>query len=310
MSICYNVSAAMLRALGDSRTPLKAIIISSVINLSLDSLLIFVFHMGVEGAAIATVVSQLISATICINRLRKIDIIQLKSSDFKNESKIYTSLFSNGLPMAFMNSITAIGCMVVQHNINAYGIDYTTAYSACSKYLNLFMNPAATSGNAMSAYTSQNYGAKEYGRIKDGLKVCLTISFITYVVLGSVMVLFPRTLAGLLISGEAPIQLVCEYLPICGMTIIFVDCLFVIRSGVQGMGHPVPPMWSGVLEMVLRIAVISFFIDKVGFKAAAFAEISAWSGALIMNLIAFCKILMPKISEGKKSIPFLAMLKQ
>jgi Na+-driven multidrug efflux pump len=124
------------------------------------------------------------------------------------------------------------------------------------------------------------------------------------------MVLFPRTLAGLLISGEAPIQLVCEYLPICGMTIIFVDCLFVIRSGVQGMGHPVPPMWSGVLEMVLRIAVISFFIDKVGFKAAAFAEISAWSGALIMNLIAFCKILMPKLEEGKKSIPFLAMLKQ
>ena len=174
-SICYNVSAATLRALGDSKTPLRAIIFSSFVNLGLDSFFIFVLHMGVESAAIATVVSQVLSSIICLRRLSQIEMIKLEKSDFKNDHKVYISLFSNGLPMAFMNSITAIGCMVVQHYINDLGTDYTTAYSACSKYLNLFMCPASTAGNAMSAYTSQNYGAKEYDRILKGLKVCLTI---------------------------------------------------------------------------------------------------------------------------------------
>ncbi|SEQ75027.1 putative efflux protein, MATE family [Lachnospiraceae bacterium NE2001] len=297
LSICYNVSAAILRALGDSKTPLRAIIISSIINLGLDSFFIFVLHMGVESAAIATVVSQVISAIICINRLRHIEMIQLEKSDFLNDSRIYIDLFANGLPMAFMNSITAIGCMVVQHYINELGTDYTTAYSACSKYLNLFMCPAATAGNAMSAYTSQNYGAREYGRIVSGLKVCLTISFITYIVLGSVMTFFPEFLAKLLIQGDAPIRLVCEYLPICGMTIIAVDCLFVIRSAVQGMGHPVPPMWSGVLEMVLRIAVIVLGTSNIGFRAAAYAEIAAWVGALAVNVLAFSRILGPNLKS-------------
>ncbi|HBZ04045.1 MAG TPA: MATE family efflux transporter [Lachnospiraceae bacterium] len=292
MNISYNVSASVLRSLGDSRTPLRAIIISSIVNLSLDSLFIFVFHMGVEAAAIATVISQLVSAIICISKLRQIEIIKLKASDFKNDSRIYLDLISNGLPMAFMNSITAIGCMVVQHHINGLGTDYTTAYSACSKYLNLFMNPASTAGNAMSAYTSQNYGAKEYDRIKSGLKVCLGISFIAYVVLGSIMTFFPGVLARILIQGDSPVSLVCEYLPICGMTIIAVDCLFVIRSGVQGMGHPLPPLISGILEMILRISVITLFVGNIGFKAAAFAEVSAWTGALIINVFAFCRILI------------------
>ena len=302
VTICYNVSSSILRSLGDSRTPLRAIILSSVINLSLDSFFIFVLHMGVEGAAIATIASQAISSFICIRRLSKIEMIHLSRSDFKNEKKIYIDLFSNGLPMAFMNSITAIGCMVVQHNINSISTDYTTAYSACSKYLNLFMVPASTAGNAMSAYTSQNYGAKEYRRIWSGLKVCLTISFVTYITFGSIMIFFPRFLAGLLIQGEAPINLVCKFLPICGIAIIAVDCLFVIRSCVQGMGFPGLPMWSGVLEMVLRVAVISLFIGKIGIRAAAFAEISAWTGALIVNVIAFCRILLPKLKKEKRDI--------
>lgn len=299
VSICYNISASVLRALGDSRTPLRAIIFSSLVNLSLDVLFIFGFHMGVGGAAFATVIAQFVSIGICMKQLMGIEMIRLHASDFKNEKRVYLELIRNGLPMAFMNSITAVGCMVVQHYVNGYGISYTTAYSTCSRYLNLFMNPASTAGGAMSAYTGQNYGAKEYCRIKEGLKVCLSISFVSYIVLGSVMVFFPEFLAKMLISGEVPVQLVCQYLPICGMTIIAVDCLFVIRSGVQGMGHPVEPMWSGVLEMVVRIAIISIFMGTIGFRAAALAEVGAWVGALIVNVAAFCKILIPKLREEK-----------
>lgn len=284
--ICYNISASVLRALGDSRTPLKAIIVSSVLNLTLNSLFIFIFGMGVEGAAIATIISQIVSAAICIGRLRSIPVIRLKKEHFINERSVFSELLGNGLPMAFMNSITAIGCMVVQSFINGFGVVYTAAYAACSKYLNLFMNPASTAGSAMSAYASQNYGAGEYGRIRQGLRICLGISVVTYITLGSLMVFAPKQLGAILLSGDEQIALVCEFLPICGVTIIFVDALFVIRNAVQGMGRPMLPMISGIVEMVLRIVIISLLIGRFGFKAAAYAEVGAWVGALIINVYA------------------------
>ena len=194
--------------------------------------------------------------------------------------------------------------MVVQFFINGFGVAYTTAYSACSKYLNLFMNPASTAGNAMSAYASQNYGAREYGRIREGLKVCLFIALVAYLLLGSLMVFAPGFLAGILLDGEEPIRLASQFLPICGVSIIAVDFLFVFRSGVQGMGNPVVPMWSGALEMILRIAVITLLIGKIGIRAAALAEVSAWTGALIVNSVTFCKMLLPKLG-GEHELIFL-----
>ncbi len=299
--ICYNISASILRALGDSRTPLRAIIVSSVLNLILNSVFIFIFGMGVEGAAIATIISQIVSSMICVGRLRNIQLIKLNKEHFINDRSVFAELLGNGLPMAFMNSITAIGCMVVQSYINAFGVVYTAAYAACSKYLNLFMNPASTAGSAMSAYASQNYGAGEYRRIKQGLGVCLGISVVAYITLGSLMVFAPGQLASILLSGDEQIALVCEFLPVCGVTIILVDALFVVRSAVQGMGKPILPMISGIVEMILRIAVISLLIGKIGFRAAAYAEVGAWVGALIINVYALRIALGPKhgFSSGR-----------
>ena len=298
--ICYNISAAVLRALGDSKTPLKAILISSVLNLSLNSLFIFGMKMGVEGAAIATVIAQVISAAFCVSRLRKIEVIRLERRHFKNDRSVFLELLRNGVPMAFMNSITAVGCMVVQFFVNSYGVVYTGAYAACSKYLNLFMNPAATAGNAMSAFTSQNYGAGEYRRIRQGLHVCLSIAAVSYVILGSLMVFFPAFLARILLTGTAQVSLVCQFLPRCGVMILAVDFLFVYRNGVQGMGKPMLPMVSGILEMILRIVVISAFMGRIGFRATAFAEISAWTGALVINVYAFYRVLLPLIAKERK----------
>lgn len=126
------------------------------------------------------------------------------------------------------------------------------------------------------------------------------ISFVAYVLLGSLMVFIPGKLAVVLLEGDSPIRLATEYFPVVGMGLIAVDCLFVIRSGVQGMGKPIIPMWSGVLEMVLRIVIIWAFINRIGLRAAAFAEVSAWVGALLMNIYAFCIVLIPKLKEQKK----------
>ncbi|SDI83475.1 putative efflux protein, MATE family [Pseudobutyrivibrio sp. 49] len=295
VGITYNISAAVLRSLGDSQTPLHSIIVSSVTNLCLDSLFIFVFKMGVEGAAIATIIAQIVSVCICLRKLFSIEMIRLSRADFTNNQRVWLLLISNGLPMALMNSITAIGCMVVQYFVNGYGVVYTAAYAACSKYLNLFMNPAATMANAISAYTSQNYGAKKYERIVDGIKFGLKIVTVFYVVLGGVMILFPANLARVLLSGKEQIDLVCIFLPTCGIMLIFLNFLFIVRAAVQGMGKPMLPMVSGIMEMVLRTAVISLLMSRIGFRATAYAEISAWIGALVINAYAMFKYLLPSI---------------
>ena len=286
-TIFYNMSAGILRSLGDSKTPLKAIVISSVLNIAMDSLFIFVLRTGVWGAAVATIISQVISGTVCLRKLRGIDFLKKQDDEPKPDGALYVQLMKNGVPMALMNSITAVGCMVVQYFVNGLGVAYTSAYSACSKYINMFMCPAYNAGFSMSAYTGQNYGAKRFDRIRDGMKVCLAISGAAYVILGSAMFFFPRELASLLLSGEEQISYAVEFLPICGIMLFSVDMLFVFRNAVQGMGFPLMPMISGIAEMVLRIGTISLFIGQIGFRATAYAEVCAWVGALIMNMIAY-----------------------
>lgn len=297
-TIAYNMCASILRALGDSKTPLIAIIASSVINVTLNSVTIFIMHTGVEGPAAATIIAQVISAAICYARLRRIEIIRLTMNDFARDVRMYVSLMKNGISMALMNSITAVGSMVVQYFVNGLGLAYTSAYSICMRYLNLFMDPACTAGFTMSSFASQNYGAKKYSRINEGLKVCLSIAFITYLVFGSVMVFMPEMLAELMLNESDRIAIAVRFLPICGVMMFAVDFLFVVRSAVQGMGFPFIPMCSGILEMIMRIVVVMLFIKPFGFEATAYAGISAWVAALLLNGGAYIVIIRRKLKEN------------
>lgn len=299
-TISYNMCAGILRSLGDSRTPLKAIVVSSVMNIVLNSVFIFICHLGVGSVAVATIISQIFSGAVCFHKLRKTECVALSKADFAPDKVMYGVLLKNGVPMAFMNSITAVGCIVVQYFVNGLGVAFTSAYSACSKYLNMFMQPAATAGLAMSSYTSQNYGAKRFDRIINGLKVCLGISAVTYVIFGSMMVFLPRQLASLILNGSEQIGHAVQFLPICGIMIFAVDILFVIRSGVQGMGFPFVPMLSGIAEMLLRIGAITLLTGQIGFRATAMAEISAWIGALIINAAAFIVVFNREKAANEK----------
>lgn len=177
-----------------------------------------------------------------------------------------------------MNSVTAVGCMVVQGYVNGLGVASTAAYSACSKFLNLFMLPAVTTGMSIAAFVSQNYGAGRTDRIRAGIRVCMTIVLVSYALFSTVMCLFPNTLAGFLLNEGETITLAAQYLKICGAMLILVNFLFVFRSSVQGMGHPFIPMCSGVVEMGFRILVMACFLSKYGFNAVAYADAVAWSG--------------------------------
>ena len=301
-TIAYNMCSGVLRSLGDSRTPLKAIIISTVMNIVLNCLFIFQCGWGVYGVAAATIIAQMFSAAFCFARLRKIDFLKLTREDFAHDVRMSALLLKNGLPMALMNSITAIGVMVVQYFVNGLGVAFTSAYSVCTRYLNLSMMPAATAGYAMAAYTGQNYGAKRFDRILDGLKVCLGLALITYALFGSAMFFAPAFLASLILNGKEQIGYVVQFLPICGAAMIFVDMLFVIRNAVQGMGFPFFPMISGIAEMVLRILAIMGLVGFVGFRATAVAEVSAWFGALLINGIAFIMIFLRESKQSSNTL--------
>ncbi|MDE7294701.1 MAG: MATE family efflux transporter [Oscillospiraceae bacterium] len=291
ITMAYNLCSCILRAMGDSKTPFIAIIVSSALNIFLDCLFVFMFKTGVGGTAAATVSAQAVSVIICISRIFGSDDLRLCRKDFKDNFTLQLALLKNGIPMACMNSITAAGCIPVQSQINALGAVYTSAYSVGSKYINLFMLPSVTAGFAVSAFTGQNMGANHYSRIKDGVRTGAAIAVVSYIILGTAMVFFPEPLAKIMLSGQETVALAAGFLRICGKALIILNMLFIFRSAVQGMGKPIIPMFSGFLEMALRIAVILLCIPKIGFSAAAYAEIVAWTGALVLNFAAYRNVM-------------------
>lgn len=287
ITMAYNLCSCILRAMGDSKTPFVAIVVSSILNIILDCLFIFVFKAGVAGAAIATVLSQLVSVFICASRLLKSKEVLPARQDFAPDGALSVLLLKNGVPLACMNSVTAVGCMIVQGYVNGMGVIFTSAYSACSKYVNLFMLPSITFGFAVAAFTGQNFGAGKYDRIREGVRVGVRVAAVSYVVLGAVMLLFPRFLATLLLNGAQAIDWTIVFLRLCAVLMLPLNLLFIYRNAVQGMGRPFVPMCSGLAEMALRIFVIMFFLPRIGFSATAWAEFAAWMGALMMNYGAY-----------------------
>ncbi len=283
----YNLCSGILRSFGDSQTPFLAIMVSSVLNILLDVLFIFILKAGVGSVAVATIISQAVSTVICVIRLLRAEGMQLNREDFKGDFILTSVLLKNGIPAACMNSVTAVGCMIVQSYINTLGVVYTSAYSVCNKYINFFMLPSVTAGFAICAFTSQNFGAEKYDRIEQGIRIGVMIGIISYLICGGIMVIIPDVLAMIMLNGHRTIQLTADFLRICGSLFFTLNFLFIYRSAVQGMGKPFIPMLSGFLEMALRIFVIVFFLPGIGFPAAAYAEVTAWIGALIINMSAY-----------------------
>lgn len=286
-TMAYNLLSGILRALGDSKTSFLAIVVSSLLNILLDCFFLFVLHIGVAGAAIATVLSQTVSAFLCFRKLTKLPECRLTLMDFRISLSLCFELMKNGISTACMNSVTAVGCMLVQTYVNDLGVAYTSAYSACNKYINFFMLPSITAGFALSAFIAQNYGAKKQNRIREGVRFGVFIALISYLSLGLALFFFPEFWACLLLNETDTILLSARFLRIIGGLFLPLNLLFVYRSILQGMGKPFIPMCSGILEMLLRILTIILFLPQYGFIVTAYAEIIAWLGALWLNYITY-----------------------
>jgi len=290
----YNLTAGIIRAMGDSKTPLYFLIMSSCLNIVLDLFCILVLEMGVSGAAVATVLSQFISGGCCLLYMRrKYPILKMSRDDWRVRSGQMRNLCGMGLPMGLQISITAIGSVVLQAAINGLGSITVAAVTAAQK-VNLFLGcPGESLGMAMSTYTGQNVGAGKIDRVKKGLGAAAIIGCIYAVFALCIQLVAGRQLAGLFLdsSETAIIDRSRQFMLCCAMFYIPLMFVNIVRSMIQGMGFGFLSIFSGVFEMVARATVGFVLVPMFGFTAACFAHPAAWVAADLFLFPAFfyCK---------------------
>lgn len=288
VTVMNNLEITILQSMGDSRTPLTAMICSSLVNIMLDIIFIMAFGTGVVGAAVATVVSQFVSYLLCLKKLRTIDFMSLgkDTSVIADEKNILVELMKIGLPVALMNSVTAAGAMVLQYFVNLMGSAYVAAYSACMKFASLFEQFGMSVGLSMMTFVVQNKGAGKYDRIRTGVRQGLMLSTLVNVPISLLMIFVPGSLARMLLTDNMIIGYCTDFMPIMGISFFALGWLFVYRYSVQGLGNTFIPMLSGGLEVIMRL-IFGFLVGRNGFKGIAISEVSAWIGAFLMLMVTY-----------------------
>lgn len=286
-NLCLNI----LRALGDSKTPLRAMIISSLINIVLDVLFVIGWKSGVAGAAAATVIAQACSILYCFHRIKGLQELKLEKENWIIRWDLIRQLLITGLPVACMNSVTSLGRMVLQYFVNQMGSIAVAAYAACTKITGLAQQPGQAVGLTLLTFVGQNLGAGQYERIRTGVKRGMVLSILVNIPMVSLMVFAPELLAGIVLSEAGTIALSVQYFPIAGICMFLLGWLFVFRSSCQGMGQTVVPMFSGVLEVVMRVGLVFVCAFLPGFYRIVTAEVAAWIAAWLMLMITYFHII-------------------
>ena len=271
---------------------MTAMLIASLINIVLDLLFVAVFGWGIAGAAIATIIAQLFSAIYCFAILKQIKLVQLAKSDFEHEAKLDLNLLQLGIPVVFQNIIIGVGGLVVQYVINGYGFLFVAGFTATNKLYGLLEMAAISYGYAIVTYVGQNLGAKQFDRIKSGVRVSLLISLATSIVISVAMFLFGKPILSLFLSGEqqqieAVLEIAFHYLSIMAAMLWVLYFLYVYRSALQGLGDTLLPMLSGFAEFLMRIGAALILPIFIGQNGIFFAEIAAWSGAALLLCISY-----------------------
>lgn len=287
-SVAYNVAAAMLRAIGDSKTPLYFLMLSSGLNILLDVLFIGAFKMGTAGAAYATVLSQAVSALMCIVYMfAKFDILRTSKPDYYLDFVTVKKMLVIGLPMSVNYAVTATGMTVLQAAVNVFGSDVVAAYTAASKVSILAMQLPSSLGTAMATYCGQNYGAGDYGRIFAGVRAAIILNFGVAIFDAVASVLGGPYIIGLFIENpsELIISYAMEYLWITSWFFVPLGLIFIYRNTLHGLGQTFVPMLSGMLEFFARYLTIAIFGAGFGYTAICFADPATWtSTALVLML--------------------------
>ena len=293
-TILYNMTAAILRALGDSKSPIIFLAISSAINIGLDLLLIIVFRMGVDGAALATVVSQGVSGVISIIYIKKkFDILAMEKGDWKLERHLAGKLTGVGIPMGLQYSITGIGSVILQTAVNGLGSIYVASMTAGSK-INIFLAcPFDALGQTMAPYAGQNIGARKRDRVGKGLRAACIIGFIVSGLMVIVVKLFGDQLTMLFLDEKDPVimQNSTQFLIIVSAFYCLLTLVNTVRFTIQGMGFSSLAIIAGVMEMIARGIAGMLLVPAFGYLGACYSSPLAWllADAFLIPAFFLCK---------------------
>ena len=293
-TLFYNLCANTLRAIGDALTPLVFLIVATVSNIGLDYLFILGFQMGVQGAAYATVLAQLLSVVLCLIRIfRKFPILHIQKEDFRFDRELMAEMYKSGLSMGLMSCLVGIGTILLQSAINTLGTTVIVAHTAARKVFELVSLPNSVLGSAMATYCGQNYGARRFDRIRQGIRASLIIAAVWAVV----VFLICHTIEGKLIQfvasttnpdviywGSTYLKVDMSFIVICGVIVI-------LRNSMQGFGDRVIPVFSSCIELAGKIIFAFVFAPMFAYWGIIWAEPMVWIAMVIPLIVKVVHVL-------------------
>ena len=293
-TLFYNLCANTLRAIGDALTPLIFLIVATVSNIGLDYLFILGFQMGVQGAAYATVLAQLLSVVLCLIRIfRKFPILHIQKEDFRFDRELMAEMYKSGLSMGLMSCLVGIGTILLQSAINTLGTTVIVAHTAARKVFELVSLPNSVLGSAMATYCGQNYGARRFDRIRQGIRASLIIAAVWAVL----VFLICHTIEGKLIQfvasttnpdviywGSTYLKVDMSFIVICGVIVI-------LRNSMQGFGDRVIPVFSSCIELAGKIIFAFVFAPMFAYWGIIWAEPMVWIAMVIPLIVKVVHVL-------------------
>lgn len=305
MTIFYNYCAATLRAVGDSRTPLKAMITASITNIVLDCVAVFILHWGIAGAAAATVFAQGLAGVICVQKVVRMQELHFPKQYLQADAALTKDLIWLGIPVAMKNIIIAVGGIALQSIVNGFSMSFIAGFTATNKLYGILEIAAISYGYAVTTYIGQNYGAGDFARIRKGMQKAVKLAIATSLVIGAVMIAFGRPITMIFMSSDVQEQIIVAsntayyYLVVMSVGLPFLYLLCIYLAALQGLGNTIVPMISGIIELLMRVGV-AVIIAKIGYEYGIFAgEILAWIGAAIYLMIHYYRCLKEKEKEYK-----------
>lgn len=300
IAMLYNLCAAMLRAIGDSVTPLIFLGISVVLNIFGDLLAICVLDMGVRGAAVATVAAQLFATALCLLFIyKKYELLHIGKADFAFSRKLVGELLGCGLSMGFMGCLVNIGSVALQTGINTLGNDYIVAHTAARKITELFMLLFGVIGTTMATYSGQNFGAGRFDRVKEGVRAALVITFIWC----GIVLLCSYSIAPVLIrlvtgtSSPTVISAATSYLKFDTLLYWVTAIIVVLRNTMQGIGDHVTPIVSSSIECIGKIILVNLLVEPFGYWGIIVAEPITWCFMVIPLIVQYLRNPMLKTEQ-------------
>lgn len=302
VTLAYNLCANMLRAIGDSVTPLIFLIIAAVTNVILDYVFILAFDMGVLGAAVATLVSQFLSVVLCLVRIYKgFPILHVSREDFKLSGREVSSLYESGLSMGLMSSLVNFGSLVLQSGINQLGTNIIVAHTAARKVFEIWGLPVSVLGASMATYCGQNYGAGKYGRIRQGMKASLLLGgawdIFIIVLAHTVSPYLIRFIASsdnpeIVYWGTMYLRVDMSFLLVCLVIVILRNCM-------QGFGDYRTPVVSSFIELAGKLVFTFVFVRLFGYWGIIWTEPAVWFLMVIPLIVMTVRSPVMKKGVGK-----------